>query len=181
MLPVPDGVPHAAPVPLGVQVQVKLASGAGRASFTCALVTSEGPALVTTIVYVRGAPGTYGLGVLALLMVRFACGPAALVSVALLFSGNRSATPAGGVTVAVFVNVPVVAAGTVPVTVNVAVVPTGSVTSASMFPPPDVVPHCAPVPLAAHVQVKLTSGAGRASCTCALVTSDGPAFLTTMV
>src|SRR5262252_4988076 len=114
-------------------------------------------------------------------MVRSACGPAALVSVALLLLGIGSAMPAGGVTVAVLVNVPVVADGTVPLTVNVALVPTGSVTSASMFPLPAGVPHCAPVPLAAHVQVKLASGAGSTSCTCALVTSDGPALLTTMV
>src|SRR5215831_20172617 len=114
-------------------------------------------------------------------MARSACGPAGLVLLALSLPGTESVTPAGGATVAVLVSDPVVLAGTVPVTVNVACVPTGRVTSASMLPLPDGVPHAAPVPLGAHVQVKADSGAGRASCTRALLTSDGPSLVTTMV
>jgi len=80
-----------------------------------------------------------------LLIARSACAaPAASVSVALLLPGTGSVTPTGGVTVAVLLNAPVVAAGTVPLTVNVAVVPTGSVTSASMLPLPAAVSHAAP-------------------------------------
>src|SRR5262249_22179085 len=120
-------------------------------------------------------------GVLALVMVRSACGPAGLVLLALSLPGTESVTPAGGATVAVLVSDPVVLAGTVPVTVNVACVPTGSVTSASMLPMPDGVPHAAPAPLGVQIQVNAASGAGNASCTCALVASDGPALLTTMV
>src|SRR5215470_8325880 len=114
-------------------------------------------------------------------MVRSACGPTGLVSVALLLPGTGSVTPAGGVTVAVLVSCPVVPAGTVPLTVNVALVPTGSVTSASMLPLPAAVPQFAPAPLGVQVQVKPASGAGNASCTRALLTFDGPALLTTRV
>src|SRR5262249_7929647 len=114
-------------------------------------------------------------------MVRAACGPTGLLWVALLLPGTGSVTPAGGVTVAVLVRAPVVPDGTVPVTVNVACVPAGSVTSASMLPVPDGVPHAAPVPLGVQVHVKLASGPGSTSCTCALATSEGPALVTTIV
>src|SRR5262245_2422532 len=113
-------------------------------------------------------------------MVRSACGPTGLLSVALLFPGTGSVTPAGAVTVAVLVKAPVVPDGTVPLTVNVAWVPAGSVTSALMLPVPDGVPHAAPA-LGVQVQVKPASGAGKVSCTCALVTSEGPTLVTTMV
>jgi hypothetical protein len=82
---------------------------------------------------------------------------------------------------AVLLNVPVVAAGTVPLTVNVVLVPTGNVTSASMLPLPAAVPHAAPAPLGVQVQVNAASGAGNASCTRASVTFDGPLLLTTIV
>src|SRR5215831_5669056 len=114
-------------------------------------------------------------------MRRSACGPAALLSVALLLPGTGSVTPAGGVTVAVLVRVPVVAGGTVPLTVNVTLVPTDSVTSASMLPLPAPVPQLAPAPLGVQVQVNPASGAGNASCTRAPVTFDGPELVTTMV
>src|SRR5215831_8646805 len=107
--------------------------------------------------------------------------PVGLVLVALLLPGTRSVTPVGGVTVAVLTSWPVVPAGTVPLTTNVALVPAGSVTSASMLPVLEAVPQAAPAPLAVQVQVKVASGAGSASCTRALLTSDGPALLTTMV
>src|SRR5215831_15245109 len=112
-------------------------------------------------------------------MPRSALGPAGLVSVALSLPGTGSVTPSGGVTVAVLVSGPVVLAGTVPLTANVAWVPTGSVTSASMLPVPEALPQFAPAPLAVQVQAKLASGAGSASCTRALLASDGPALLTT--
>src|SRR5262245_41477177 len=111
-------------------------------------------------------------------MVRSACGPTGLLSVAPLSPGTRSVTPAGGVTVAVLVSAPVVLAGTVPLTVNVAWVPAGSVTSASMFPVPEAVPHSAPGSVAEQVQPKPAIGAGSASCTRAAVTSDGPELVT---
>ena len=50
MSPLPAGVPHDAPAPLAVQVQLNPANGAGSASCTRALVTFDGPALLTTIV-----------------------------------------------------------------------------------------------------------------------------------
>src|SRR5262249_16616821 len=115
-------------------------------------------------------------------MPRSTCAPPdGLVLVALSLPGTGSVTPAGGVTVAVLVNAPVVPAGTATLTLNVAVVPTGSVTSASMLPLPVGVPHAAPAPLGVQVQVKPANGAGRASCTRALVAFEGPALPTTMV
>src|SRR5262249_6953585 len=110
-----------------------------------------------------------------------ALGPTGLVSASLLSPGTGSVTPSGGVTVAVLVNAPVVAAGTVPLTVKVALVPTGNVTSASMLPVPEALPHPAPAPLAVQVQAKPASGGGSASCTRASVTLGGPAVLTTML
>src|SRR5262249_38315518 len=113
-------------------------------------------------------------------MVRSAWGPTGLVSAAVLLPGTGSVTPTGGATVAALVNAPVVSAGTVPVTVNVAWVPAGRVTSASILPVPDGVPQAAPA-LGVQVHVNPASGAGRASCTRALVTFDGPALVTTIV
>src|SRR5215831_18938913 len=49
MLPLPEALPHPAPAPLGRQVQVKPARGAGNASWTCAFVTFDGPPLLTTM------------------------------------------------------------------------------------------------------------------------------------
>src|SRR5262245_52553866 len=46
----PEGVPHAAPAPLAMQVQVNPASAGGSASCTRASVTFDGPALLTTTV-----------------------------------------------------------------------------------------------------------------------------------
>src|SRR5262245_11541533 len=114
-------------------------------------------------------------------MMRSACAPTGLVLVAPLLPGTGSVTPSGGVTETVLGSVPVVFAGTVPLTVNVTWVPAGSVTNASMVPPPAGEPQAAPAPLGVHVHVKLASGAGKASCTRALVTSEGPALLITMV
>src|SRR5262245_53181009 len=114
-------------------------------------------------------------------MVRSACGPTGLVLVAPLLPGTESVTTSGGVTVMVLVSVPVVFAGTVPVTVNVAWVPAGSVTNVSMLPVLETVPQLAPAPLGAQVQLNPATGAGSESCTRALVTSDGPALVTTMV
>src|SRR5262249_7289853 len=114
----------------------------------------------------------YGSGLPTLLTARSACAFDALLSVALLLPGTGSVTPSGGVTVTVLVSAPVVLAGTVPLTVNVTLVPAGSVTSASMLPVPEAVPHPAPTPLGVQVQVKPASGAGNASCTRALLTFD---------
>src|SRR6187551_2435209 len=50
MLPVPAALPHDAPAPLAVHVQPNPASAGGNASCTRALLTFDGPALLTTIV-----------------------------------------------------------------------------------------------------------------------------------
>src|SRR6188768_2651705 len=107
-------------------------------------------------------------------MVRSACGPIGLVSLAPLLPGTGSVTSTGAVTVAVLISAPTVSAATVPLTVKVALVPTGNVTSASMSPAPAAVPQEAPAPLGAQVQLNPASAAGSASCTRALVTFDGP-------
>src|SRR5262245_20135348 len=116
------------------------------------------------------------------MMLRFACAPpVGLVLVSLSLPGTGSATPAGGVTVTVFTSSPVVSAGTVPVTVKVALVPAGSEISASMLPVPEALPQAAPAPLGVHVQVNAASGAGRASCTRALIASEGLALVLPML
>ena len=89
----------------------------------------------------NGAPGTYGSGVLDLVIVRSACGPTGLVSVPVLLPGTGSVVPGGGVTVALLSNVPVVPAGTVPVTLKVTWLPAGKLTRASISPLPLAVPQ----------------------------------------
>jgi hypothetical protein len=93
-----------------------------------------------------------------------------------------SDVPVGGVTVAVFDSVPVVAAGTVPVTVYVTVPLDGIVTVSVMFPDPLAV-HEAPADAAhVHVNPAPASAVGRGSDTVApTAVADGAGFLTTTV
>ena len=101
------------------------------------------------------------------------------VSVAVLFAGVGSVTPAGAAIVAVLTRLPVAEATTVPVTVNVAVAPTGRSTEALMLPLP--LAGQAPPPAAEHVHVTPDSAAGIVSVTVAAVTADGPVLVATIV
>src|SRR2546430_17622020 len=97
-------------------------------------------------------------------------------SVALLFPAG-SFVPAGAVTVAVLLIVPVPA--TVAVTVNVAVPPLVRSTSAVTFPLP-LAGQAEPAE-AAQVHVGLVNCAGKMSLTVAPMTALGPALLATIV
>ena len=117
---------------------------------------------------------------LALATPRFATGAAGVAVDAVLLPATGSVTAAGVATVAVLASTPVVPGGTTPEIVKVAVAPDGKVTSTSMSPAPDPLPHDPPdAPLQIHE--KPLSAAGKASCTRALATSLGPRFDTTTV
>src|SRR5260370_442810 len=102
------------------------------------------------------------------------------VSVALLSPKLGSVTPAGSVTVAVLLRMPVALAATVALTVKVAIPPTGRLTVVPMLPLPEAEPH---EPPADPTQFQLTPvrAAGMVSVTVAPVTALGPAFEATIV
>src|SRR6266508_5879059 len=183
MLPLPLAAPHAFGA-VAVQVQVKPAplSAAGSGSLTAAPVTSLGPLLVTTMVYVRGCPGTYGFGLLVLVIDRSAVMLAGFWLVAVLLVSVGSFVPLGGVTVAVLTNCPVVPLGTVPLRLKVAVPPLTRLTVVAMLPLPLAAPHAFGA-VAEQVQVKPAPlrAAGNGSLTAAPVTSLGPLLVTTTV
>jgi hypothetical protein len=110
---------------------------------------------------------------------RSALGLDVSVSVAVLFPGLISVTPAGAVTVAVLTRSPVAPALTVAVTVNVAVPPDGRVTVALMLPFPLAGPVAPPA--YAPVHVGDVSDAENASATVAPTTLDGPTLVATIV
>jgi hypothetical protein len=100
-------------------------------------------------------------------------------SVAELFPGVGSVTPAGAPTVAVLVSVPAAAADTVQLAVYVTEAPVGNVTLLLMLPEPLAVnPEAPPLPAAVNVHV---STAGNVSTTGAPVTPLGPALDATIV
>src|SRR5229473_3294657 len=175
MLPVPLVTPQLA---AGVHVQVALLMPAGSVSVTVAPVTASGPPFVTVMVYVTVPPGTAVVAPSVLVMLRSACGVSVSVSVAVLLPGVGSVVPAGAVTLAVLLRLPVAEAEMLAVTVNVAVPPFARLTVVLMLPVPLVAPQLA---AGAHVQLALLMPAGSASVTVAPVTALGPALLTTMV
>ncbi len=100
-----------------------------------------------------------------------------------MFDGSGSVVPAGGVTVAVLVSVPVAAGLTVAVTVNVTAAPIARLTVAAMSPVPLRVPQVAAPPVVVQVQLTFWSsaGPGKVSATVAPTTLVGPKFETTIV
>ena len=103
------------------------------------------------------------------------------VSVALLFAGFGSTTPAGLAALAVFVRKPDALFATLPlVVVNVTVLPTGIFTTRLIFPLPLAEPPQVAPPVVAHVQfiVPLRGfGVGKLSVMVAPVTALGPALV----
>ena len=124
-------------------------------------------------------PGTSVAELSVLVIDKSAVGVNESVSVAVLFAGVGSVTPAGGATVAVLARLPVAAAAIRPVTVNVTVAPTGRLTVVLMLPLPLAVHVPPPVPV--HVQVTPLSDAGMVSATVAAVTAEGPALVAAIV
>ncbi len=102
------------------------------------------------------------------------------VSVAELFPGVGSVTPAGAATVAVFATVPVAFAAMVATTLKVTEPPEGRLTKALIFPVP-LAAGQEPPPAATHVHVAPEIPAGNVSVTVAPTTGSGPAFEATIV
>src|SRR6266540_4114392 len=182
MFPVPEAVHELPLVAVHVQVNPAPCSAAGSGSETTAPVTSLGPLLVTTIVYVNGWPGTYGFGLLVLVIDRSAVMLAGFWLVAVLLAGVGSFVPLGGVTVAVLTNCPVVPLGTVPLSVKMALPPLTRLTVVAMLPLPLAALQTLGA-VALHVQVNPApcSAAGSGSETTAPVTSLGPLLVTVIV
>ena len=108
-------------------------------------------------------------------MVRSAWGVSVSVSVAVLLAGSGSVTPAGGVTVAVLLRVPVAEGLIWTVKVKVTLALTGRSTVVARVPVPLAGPVTVPPPLlAVAVQVAAVTPAGKGSDTLAPVTALGP-------
>src|SRR5262245_19662369 len=108
-------------------------------------------------------------------MERSAWGVRVSVSVALSLPGLGSVTPAGGLTVAVLVRVPVAEGSIWTMMVKVTVALTGRSTVVARAPLPLRGPVTLPPPVApANVQLPVVAPAGRGSATLAPVTALGP-------
>src|SRR5437868_5888539 len=92
-LPVPFAAQVAPPLPAHVHVAPLMP--AGSVSVTAAPVASLGPALLTTTRYVNPTPGVYVAAPSDFVTLKSACGALVSVSVAELFGGLVSVTPAG--------------------------------------------------------------------------------------
>src|SRR3954463_16593360 len=111
-------------------------------------------------------------------MERSALAPRVSLSVAELLPGVGSVTPAGAVTVAVLLTVPVAAAEMGQLAGEVTLPPAGRLTLPLMLPEPDAVQVPPPAPTQVQVQV---SDAGKVSATVAAVALLGPALEAVMV
>ena len=115
MFPEPEAVKL---VPLDPDaVQLTDPKLAGKLSLTVAPTASDGPPLLTTIVYVSDVPGTCVVFPSVFVTARSACGVKVSVSVALLFADTGSVVPEATLAEAVFESVPVAALETVPLAV----------------------------------------------------------------
>src|SRR5436190_1517650 len=94
MSPVPEAAPQLEPGE-AAHVQVIPVSCVEKESATAAPVTSEGPLLVTTIVYVSAAPALIDVFESVFVIARSELSVIVSVSVALLLVGSGSVTPAG--------------------------------------------------------------------------------------
>ncbi len=175
--PLPAAAQVPPPAPRHVHVIEVVPTGI--VSVTVAPLTLDGPALVTTTVYVVDWPGTAVVVPSVLVMVRSVCGVTVVRSVALLLAGVGSVTPPGSVTVAVLAMMPVAEATTVAEIENVDDPPGARVTEAETLPLPNA-GHDDPT-LAEHVHVTPERLGGTASVTVAPVTVDGPGLEATTV
>src|SRR3954466_2648410 len=116
MLPLPLAVQVPPPAPTHVHTAV---SEAGNVSATVSPTAFDGPALEAVMVYVALPPQTTAVTPSVLAIERSADGARGSESLALFLPGVGSITPAGAVTVAVLLRVPVAAALTEAETVYV--------------------------------------------------------------
>jgi hypothetical protein len=148
-------------------------------SATAAAVTADGPAFEALIVYDTAVPGVTEATRFVFTIARSAVGFNVSLSVAALFPGVGSVTPAPTVVVAVFKSVPVAEGVIAVTTVKVAVVAAARSTVVLMAPLPDVAAHPAPAP-GVHVHDEIVAPAGAASATIVPGAFDGP-LLTTLI
>src|SRR5947199_179102 len=174
MLPVPEAVKLVPADPVAVQLTPP--KTAGKLSATLAPTASDGPLLLTTIVYMSDDPGTCDVLPSSFVTTRLELSVIVSVSVAELLVVGLSLTPAGAVTVAVFTSDPVADDFTVPPTVNVAVPPETRLTETEMLPVPEA-GHEEPAE-ATQLQLTAVKSAGNVSATDAPVTSEGPLLVT---
>jgi hypothetical protein len=160
-------------------VHVAPARLAGNVSVTVAPVTVDGPAFEATIVYVTDVPGTSPVAPSVFVIDRSAVGVSVSVSVAELFAGVGSVTPAATAAVALLTSEPVAVDAIVAVRVNVAVPAGNRSTVVAMFPMPDA-GHVEPAD-AAHVHVDPDNEPGKVSVMVVPTAADAPAFEATMV
>src|SRR4051812_25114128 len=104
MLPLPLAVQVPPPAPTHVHAAV---SEAGKVSATVAPTAFDGPALEAVMVYVALPPQPPAVTPSVLVIERSGDGASVSESLALLLPGVGSITPAGAVTVAVLLRVPV--------------------------------------------------------------------------
>src|SRR5262245_1187898 len=169
MDPAPEGTAQLDPAD-AAQVQVTPESAAGKVSVTVAAVAVLGPALLATIVYVTGVPGTAAAWPSVFVTARSPRGVSVSVSVAVLLADTGSVTPPGVVTVAVLASVPSAPGATVPVAVKVTVPPASRFTVRLMLPAPEAAMQLEPAE-AAQVQVTPVMAAGNVSATVAPFTA----------
>ena len=162
-----------------VHVQIAPTRAAGSGSLTEALVMVDGPAFVTTIVYVSASPAAIEVSPSVLVMIKSAVGVTDVVSVAVLLPDAVSVTPAGASIVAVLAITPAAEATTVAVTTIVAVPPGFNDTVVLIALPAPEAGHVEPTD-AEHVQETPPSEAGAVSVNGASGAADGPRFDTTI-
>jgi hypothetical protein len=180
MLPVPAATPHAEPAE-PAHVQLAPLRPAGKVSVTVAPVTAEGPALLTTMVYVVVLPGTAVAVPSDFVIDRSAVAPTLTIAVPVLLPGVGSVTEEGTAAVAVLViGPPGNDAATDVVMMNVATALGAKSTVVPMFPDPVAAPQ-APVPAIEQVHVAAPKPAGKLSVTVAPLTVEGPPLVTVMV
>jgi hypothetical protein len=174
---VPGKVTSQFATPFARQVHDTPVMFAGTTSVIVAPRTLDGPAFVTTNVYITASPCTTDAGPV-LVIARSAAGVIVESTVAALLPGIGSVVPKGVATIAVFANAPVAVAVPVTVTVTEFAGPALSCTSASeiAFPLPDAAPHAA-VPTATHVHDTAVRFGGTESTIVAPDTSDRPLFV----
>lgn len=175
----PDPAAEQVAPDVATQDHVAPLSDAGSGSDTEVPITFEGPALPTTIVYVRVFPAIAVVDPSVLVIVRLASGSNVSVSVAVLLVETGSTVPDGTAIDAEFTMEPVALGETLAVTVYVAVEPTAMVTVSLMSPVP-LAAHDAPA-VATHVHEAPVSVLGTLSVIDAPTTFDGPLFEATMV
>ena len=178
-IPVPFGPEHAPPA-LVVHVHVAAVNVRGRASFTRAPTTVDGPLFFTASVYRTGEPGT-SAPVCVFTISRSATGARFPVSVEASFPALGSEVPEGTDAVAVFTTVPRASAAMVASTTNVAEAPGARFTGVAMLPvPPGNVQAFAGPAGTSHVHAAEDSETGSGSFTSAPATADGPRLVTVM-